>query len=164
MTCQKYVFYFSRYETGYRDFVHEGGVTTLRASPDLESWWKPQTCIYFWKVQRKGFFMVPTFHMPSPLSSELHALEIRACQNLSRNPVRNGRIWSFMMFLRHFWRFFGHPKLFSIIFFKSEPIWSKSYVDFVHFDWFQALSIWERFQLVVILAWYHFDQLLPLLS
>ena len=52
--------------------------------------------------------------------------------------------------------FFSHfPKVFPIILFKSEPIWSKDYVDFLHLDTFQDQIVTRRFRIVsTLVRWF----------
>ena len=81
--------------------------------------------------------------MPRLLSSELQVLEVDASQNRSINCAQNMRNEHFRWFRSTYVVVSGTPNCFSIILFKSEPIWSKSYVDFHHFVSFRCLRICE---------------------
>ena len=74
--------------------------------------------------------------------------EVCASQIPSINSAQNERIRSFLLVLRHLRCFSGLSGLFSIILFKSDPIWSKDYVDFHDWDTFQGQIVAERFRTV----------------
>ena len=74
--------------------------------------------------------------------------EVCASQIPNINSAQNERIRSFLLVLGHLRCFSGLSGLFSIILFKSDPIWSKDYVDFHDWDTFQGQIVAERFRTV----------------
>ena len=93
--------------------------------------------------------------MPRSLSLEPQVLEVGASQNRSINCAQNMRIERFRWFRSTCGVVSGTPNCFSIIFFKSEPIWSKAYVDFLHLDTFQAQIVTRRFRIVsTVVRWF----------
>ena len=78
-----------------------GGVTRFKAPPEEGSWRKPQTSIYFWKVQRELFLASITFDRLAPLSSEPHVLEVNASQNAVTKLRKTVEVYAFLAVLRH---------------------------------------------------------------